>query len=295
MALLFRQHMTKIAANETENSKEGSKNMAERLIGMAAGVVPELSPADAVEAAARGGFDLAGLWFDTDTWTAATTRAVRARLHDTGISAIDIEPIWLRAGDLGTGYFRLLDAGAELGAKNALLVSSDPDMAATAGKIAALCAHAAPLGIRVCLEFGLFTEVKNLAMALAVITQVDSPMVGLLIDPLHLQRSGGRPKDVASIPPGLMPYAQLCDAAETGPTADDPAGIIEEALDGRLQAGEGGLPLAELLAALPASIPLSVELRSKALRDGWPDAVERARVTADATHRFLEKLTVPAS
>jgi sugar phosphate isomerase/epimerase len=269
--------------------------MSERLIGLAAGVVPELSAPEAVEAAARGGFDLAGLWFDPEQWTVATTRAVRARLHDTGIHAIDIEPIWLRAGGLGTDYFRMLDAGAEVGVKNALLVSSDPDMAATAGKIAALCAHAAPLGIRICLEFGLFTEVKNLAMALAVIAQVDSPVVGLLIEPLHLQRSGGRPKDLASIPPGLMPYAQLCDAVEHGPTAEDPEGILREALDGRLQAGEGGLPLIELMAALPPGIPLSVELRSKALRDGWPDPAERARVTAEATRHFLEKLTAPAS
>jgi sugar phosphate isomerase/epimerase len=248
---------------------------------LAAGVGPELRAADAVEAAARGGFDLAGIWFDPETWTTATTRAVRTRFHDTGIHAIDIEPIWLRAGELGPDYFRLLDAGAELGAKNALLVSSDPDMTATAGKIAALCAHATPLGMRICLEFGLFTEVKNLAMALEVIAQVDSPMVGLLIDPLHLQRSGGRPQDIAQIPPG--------------PTENDPAGILEEALDGRLQAGEGGLPLSALMAALPPGIPLSVELRSKALRDGWPDAVERARVTAEATRRFLEKLTAPAS
>jgi sugar phosphate isomerase/epimerase len=164
-------------------------------------------------------------------------------------------------------------------------------MAATARKIAALCEHAAPLGIRVCLEFGLFTTVKTLAMALSVVEQVGSPMAGILIDPLHLQRSGGRPCDVAAVDPVLLPYAQFCDAPEVGPTAEDPAGIIREAIDGRLQAGEGGLPLGELLAALPAGIPLSVELRSKALRDNWPDAVERARVTAQATRAFLERMS----
>lgn len=259
-----------------------------RKIGLAAGVVPELSPAETVEAAARGGFDLSGIWFDPELWTDQTTQDALRRLKDTGIGAIDIEPIWLRPGELDPVYFRMLDAGAELGAKNALLVSLDPDMSANAAKFARLCEHATPLGMRVCLEFGLFTEVKNLTMAHEVLVNAASPAAGLLIDPLHLERSGGRPADVAALPPELLPYAQFCDAPAAGPAADDPDGIISEAVDGRLQAGEGGLPLEELLASLPGEIPLSVELRSKALRDGWPDPVERARVTAQATRRFLE-------
>ena len=261
--------------------------MTERRIGLAAGVVPELGPAEAVEAAAKGGFDLAGLWFDPEAWTDDVTRRVRARLKDTGIGAIDIEPIWIRSGALDPVYFRLLDVGAEAGAQNALAVSLDPDLSATADKLGALCEHAEPRGIRVCLEFGLFTAIKTLEMALAVIGRVTSPAIGLLVDPLHLQRSGGAPKDLANVRPELLPYAQFCDAARSGPGADDPDGIVREALDGRLQAGEGSLPLGELLAVLPAGIPLSVELRSKALREGWPDPVERARVTAEATRRFL--------
>jgi len=42
-----------------------------------------------------------------------------------------------------------------------------------------------------------------------------------------------------------------------------------------------------VLHALPAGTPLSIELRSKFLRDTYPDAAERARVTLAATRRFL--------
>jgi sugar phosphate isomerase/epimerase len=63
---------------------------------------------------------------------------------------------------------------------------------------------------------------------------------------------------------------------------------VEEALDERLLPGEGELPLVELLEALPEGIPISVELRSKALRNGFaPD--ERSQVVADATRRLLSR------
>jgi len=96
---------------------------------------------------------------------------------------------------------------------------------------------------------------------------------------------------VAVVAPTLLPYAQFCDASAIGPSAADPAGIIREAVDERLQTGDGALPLQALLRALPRGIPLSIELRSRALREGWPDPAERARETARATRRFLAEFT----
>ena len=55
----------------------------------------------------------------------------------------------------------------------------------------------------------------------------------------------------------------------------------------RIQFGEGGLALADLYNALPDGIPLSIELRSKALRDTYPDPGERAKVVAQATRTWL--------
>lgn len=260
-----------------------------RRIALASGVIPETLGVRAVEAAARGGWDAVGLWVDRH-WTDRTTVEVRRALVDAGIDAVDVEVLWIKPGPPNPEHARILEVGAAVGAPNALCVSSDPDRAATVAKYAALCAHARSLGMRVSLEFGLFTEVKTLADALAIAAATGDPSAALLIDPLHLARSGGTPEDVARVPRERFAYAQFCDAAASGPSEDDPRGIVTEALDGRLQCGEGALPLPALLAALPEPLVLSVELRSRALREGWPDPVERARVTADATRRFLSRL-----
>lgn len=257
-----------------------------RRIALASGVIPETLGVDAVEAAARGGWDAVGLWVDR-RWTDDTTIRVRRALADSGLAAVDVEVLWIKPGPPNPEHLRILEVGAAVGAPNALCVSSDPDRAATIAKYAALCEHARTLGMRVSLEFGLFTEVKTIADALAIVTATDDPRAALLIDPLHLARSGGTPADVARVPRERFTYAQFCDAPATGARADDAAGIVAEALDGRLQCGDGGLPLAALLDALPADLTLSIELRSRALREAHPDPVERSRVTAAATRRFL--------
>ncbi|MEX6725435.1 sugar phosphate isomerase/epimerase family protein [Parapedomonas caeni] len=256
-------------------------------IALASGVLPEFSPVATVEAAAAAGFDGVGLWFEAADWTAATTRAVRAALAATGMPALDIEVVWLKPGADDPEHFRLLDVGAELGARNVLTVSSDPDRGATVAKFARLCEHAAPLGLRVSLEFMMFTEVRTIDDALDVLARAAQPNAGLLLDPIHLSRSGGTPADIARVAPALLGYAQFCDAPAQAPPRDDTAAILEEAIDGRLLPGDGALPLGDFLDRLPAGLPLSIELRSKALREGYPDAVDRARALATATRAYL--------
>ena len=96
---------------------------------------------------------------------------------------------------------------------------------------------------------------------------------GVLIDNLHLSRSGSSIDDVKAMPIELFPYLQICDAPAQRPT--DFAGLLDEALNGRLCPGEGSLPIVELLKAIPA-VPLSFEVRSKFLRD-IADPVVRAK------------------
>ena len=64
-----------------------------RLLSIAAGVHPDLAPERMVEVAAEAEWPACGVWFDPATWTDATTRAVRKRLDDTGVTALDLEPI----------------------------------------------------------------------------------------------------------------------------------------------------------------------------------------------------------
>jgi sugar phosphate isomerase/epimerase len=256
-------------------------------ISFASGIVPEFGPIETILAAAAGGWDATGLWIEPEHWTGQTTREARAALADTGLELLDVEVIWIKPDSDMVQHKRTIDIGAELGAKNVLCVSSDPDMGATAARLAELCTHAESSGMRVALEFGIFTEVKTLAMAMDVLDAVAHPLRALLIDPIHVDRSFSPIAEIAKVPPALLPYAQFCDAPATRPDPADFGAIITDAIDLRAQCGEGGLPLEALYKALPPGIPLSIELRSKALRDAYPDAGERAKVVAEATRRWL--------
>ncbi len=254
------------------------------LTSLAAGTVPELAPADAVDAAAAAGFPAAGIWVDLTTWTPAVTAAVVDRLDATGLVALDAEPIFLVADRPVDDAKRIVDIAAAVGARFVLVVSRDPDLGRTADQYGELCAHGADIGVRPVFEFMRFMTVRTLPDALDIVRRAGHPDGAVLIDALHLDRGGHGPADVAALDPALLPYAQLCDAPAEHPPAD---ALVTEALDARLLPGDGALPLGALLDALPAAIPLSVELRSKALRDGYPDPAERAKVVFDATQRFL--------
>ena len=256
-------------------------------IAMASGIMPEATPVQLVEAAAQAGFDFGGMWIEPDQWTDATTRAVAARLGDTGLKLIDVEVVWIKPGPPDPDHLRIVEIGAELGARNVLCVSSDPDRGATRDKLAMVIERGAACGIRVNLEFGLFTEVRTIHQASALLAEIASPAAGLLIDSLHWHRSGGTLADIAAVPREWLSYAQLCDAPVPGADPADANAILIEAIDGRMAMGSGGLPLAEIAALLPDGLPIAIEERSKALRDGWPDLNERACEVARTTRAFF--------
>lgn len=249
--------------------------MPRRPLAMASGIMPEASPLDLVECAAAAGFDFGGMWIEPADWTPETTRAIRAALAATGLKLLDAEVVWIKPGPPDPAHDRILDIALELGARNLLCVSSDPDPAATAAKLARLADRAGG-AIRINLEFGLFTEVRTIGQASAILRDIDHPAMALLIDALHWSRSGGTLADIAAVQPHWLSYVQLCDAPMPGADPADPQAILTEAIDGRMALGEGGLPLGALLAALPDHLPIAVEERSKALRDGWPDLHARA-------------------
>jgi sugar phosphate isomerase/epimerase len=257
---------------------------------LAAGVLPEFTPQQTAAAAVAAGWPATGVWVEPSTWTRSVAQEVRAITQDAGITVLDVEVIWLKPGADNPDHFRIIDAGSDIGAGHVLMVSSDPDAGATAGKLGRLSDHAAERGLRVCLEFAAFTEIRSLAAALDILARAGRPEAGLLIDPLHFRRTGGAPADLLRVDPSRFPYAQFCDAPADGPSPDDVAGIIQEAIDLRLPVGEGSLPLGELLDVLPPATPLSIELRSKALRDSYPDPADRARALLASTRAGLDRI-----
>jgi len=263
-----------------------------RPISLAAGVMPDFGPVETSQAAVAAGFDMAGVWVDLASWTPATTVGVRQALG--GLPVLDVEYIRLAPGPLDEAGLRLIDIGAELGAANVLIVSGDPDDQATADKLARLAAYGAERGVRANLEFGVFTAVKSLAQALAILEASGDPSLAVLLDPIHVDRAGVAVREVAAIPRSRLSYAQFCDAPAERPAASDLPAVLRDALDLRMMPGEGALPLQAFLQGLPADLPLSIELRSEALRTGAPDVFDRARRLAAASRAWLAEYDRPA-
>jgi sugar phosphate isomerase/epimerase len=245
------------------------------VLSLAAGTVLDVSAAGTIEAARTSGFDGCGLRLTPEELAPEALRALRTRLDDSGLSLLDVEVVRLRAGDDVASHLRLLDAAAVLGAGHVLAVSEHAEHGATVGAVSWLGEQAAQRGVRVALEFMVFTSVRSLDQALRVIAESATGNVGVLVDALHLHRSGGTPSDLGRIPPGGLAYLQLCDAGASVPT--DPA---DEARHHRLLPGDGGLPLVELVAAAGGEVPISVEVQSDELVRSTTAEVRAGRALA---------------
>lgn len=269
--------------------------MTKRLISLAAGIMPEATPAQLIECAAASDFDFGGMWVEKDTWTPATTRAIRGQARDAGVELLDLEVAWIMPGPPDPWLTELVAIAAELGARNLLCVSSDPDMAATTAKFQAMVDAAKGTGVRVNLEFGIFTEVKTIHMARAVLEAVEGEAKALLVDTLHWARSGGTAEELAAIPHEWLSYCQPCDAPAQGPDLTSFDAIIDDAINRRMPLGHGGLPLAAMIDTLPAHLPLAIEERSATLRDAFPNLIDRARECARTSLAWLERRPLSAN
>ena len=200
-------------------------------------------------------------------------RETLVRLADTGVSVLDVEFLRFepeRPQGIPEGF---LEAGARLGAQYVLVMSTEPLEARTMERFCDLCERAQSYGLHVCLEFAIYTGVRTLADAARLVKDCGYANASVLIDALHFSRSGGVPSDIAGMDASLFRYAQICDAAAVIPT--EPGDLMREARTGRLLPGEGALPLRDLVAALPAAIPLAIEAPVRATAS--LPALERAQ------------------
>jgi sugar phosphate isomerase/epimerase len=180
--------------------------------------------------------------------------------HDVSISLG--EGLLIAPGVDVRSYAHDLDIMAELRIPRINTVSLEPDRARTFGELAALAALAAERDIATCVEPVVGLSIADLPSALAAVEYVDSDEITLLIDTMHVARFGATADDLRSIPAQRIGYIQLSD------TTLQPRMKIyaEEAMYERMTPGEGELPLADMLAALPDDrvVGLEVPMRSRA-------------------------------
>ncbi len=257
--------------------------MTSRQLSLAAGTILDVDPATAVRVAEAAGFGGVGIWFDPETWSPQRARDIRSALASSPVIALDIEPVMLTPG--GDHGDAIVDAAQEIGARNILVASREADIGRVANRLRELADRLRDCDIRLVLEFLPILGIKTLHDALAAVEAADHPLVGVLIDSLHLARAGHSPADLAGLDPHLFPYLQLCDAPALL-EEDSMKARLHEALHGRLLPGDGGLPLKQLLTAVP-NVPISLELRSESLMASFHDPTDRARALYAATTRFL--------
>jgi sugar phosphate isomerase/epimerase len=263
-------------------------------LSLAPVTINEIDPPELIAAAAAAGFDSADLRVLGAPGAAPVTplignrpmiAAVAAACADTGVSIFAATGIWLVPDFSLEAALPALEVAARLGAEQFLAVGNDPEEGRMGENLARLAAAAATAQLGIALELMPYTAVNSVAKARRLIEAVGSANLGLVVDALHLARSGGTPADIAALAPRQVAYLQLCDAPEACPKSMT---LREESLNSRLYPGAGALPLQALLAALPADIVVDVE--TPVARDRARPPAERAVLAAAATRHFLTTL-----
>jgi sugar phosphate isomerase/epimerase len=265
-----------------------------RPLSLAHLTVLDATPPELVSAAAAAGFPHVGIRLTATPSVGVppydclrdgpVLRETLLRLKDTGITVLDTEFLRFepdRPVGVPEGF---LEVSARLGAKHVLVMSAEPEEQRTLERFGELCDQAVKYGLRVGLEFAVYTGVRTLADAARLVKQSGRANTSVVVDFLHFSRSGGQSAHLGTVDPALFHYAQVCDAGPDMPTPTDTPNLIREARGGRLFPGEGALPVAELIAALPPHVPLAIEAPSQAL--ARLPAVERARRAHEALRRY---------
>jgi sugar phosphate isomerase/epimerase len=269
-----------------------------RITGLDHLTMLDVAPPEFVVVAAGAGFDAVGLRIapvspGEEAWPVSPGSPMLAetmrRCGGTGLFVLDVEAIPLGPGSDLSGCERVLETAAVLGARYLNVICDDPDTGRFADRLAELVRLARPYRVRPVIEFTAWRPIRTLASAVAIARGSDG--AGLLLDTLHIQRCGVTAAELAAVDPALLGYLQLCDAPTTLPHGIDVPGrmprgqqasagddAVLEARTGRLLPGEGELPLAELLGALPDSLPVSAEAPSLAARRELSPAQFAARV-----------------
>jgi sugar phosphate isomerase/epimerase len=256
------------------------------------------SPLEQIDAAYAAEFDAVGLrlvpTLDTDIDVMADKSlqlAVERRLQATNLEVLDIEIVRIGPETNLTALVPMLEFGRGIGARYLTVTGRirdecrPADEAPTVSKLRQLCELADRYGIRPQIEFMAFRGIGSLAEATHMINLVEHPNLAICIDVLHHFRSGGTVASVSNLDATTISGVQLCDALAVAPPL---AELPREARYGRLELGEGDLPLRDLLMVVPADVPVAVEIPS--LRRSRLSITERAKELSQCARLILSTI-----
>jgi sugar phosphate isomerase/epimerase len=254
----------------------------------------DASPSQLIDAACAGLFSSVGLriappWMTTLAFplvgNEAAIREVEHKLSDTGITVFDVEAFWIRPETEIASLRPAVELAARLGAQYLLAMGDDPIESRLVSKLGALVELARSFGMGVGLEFLPYVQVGSLQGAIRLVKMLDKPNLGVVVDALHLMRSGASPQALAAQDAHAIAYGQLCDAR--GPEPFGTEQLRRESRSGRYYPGQGALPVAAIVEALPAAKPLAVEAPCEAL--AHLPITTRGRRCGEATRALLAR------
>ena len=190
----------------------------------------------------------------------ALRREMRAAMRDRGIAISLGEGCIVRPGHDVRDLAADMDIMRELGAERINTVSMDPDLARTLDQIAILAEMAAARGMESSVEMCPVLTIDTLASAVAAVRHVGREDFRLLLDTMHLGRSGATAAEIAALDPAMIGYVQLADA----PLKPTNPSYMDEATFERMVPGEGEMPLREYFAVLPKDVMVSLEVPLRA-------------------------------
>ena len=262
-------------------------------IALSPPTLPDTPPIEYVEAAAAAGYDAVGLRlarsplfpYHPIVGDARLIRELKLVLASSGLSVLDVLSFYLQPDTDLDAFAPALGLGAELGARYALVAGDDADWARLRDRTGRFCDMAAGFGIGAALEFAVIRPLATLSQALRLLSELGRKNGVICLDPLNFIRGGGSAALLRGLDPRLFPYAQISDGV-LEPGEPDLTKLGRMSPSQRRMPGDGSLPLRHILDALPAGLPLSVEIP-------MPPTVrlsarEWARATADSTRRFLD-------
>jgi len=266
----------------------------------------DLPPEELIAVAAQAGCDSVCLFVDIPDGLVAADgvtplfatvnrdnyRIVTRALKDSGVSLTNLEFYPLGEQPDFDRYRQSLALGAELGGRLAVVHMHDRQRARAEESLGCFCDIAAEFDLQAGLEFMAPTPgCPDLATALALVGAVARSNLGVAVDLLHAHLTGATPQQVAAIPANRMAYAQVCDTSHPSSTpvilnGDD---YMAVAFD-RQYPGEGVVPVADYIAALPADTRWDVEVPSPAYRQRGLSALEHARRAVSVANLYLNHL-----
>ncbi|EJL28744.1 sugar phosphate isomerase/epimerase [Novosphingobium sp. AP12] len=182
----------------------------------------------------------------------ALRRETLAAMADTAVQVSLGEGFLIRDGLDADAFAPMLDLFAELGAP---LVNA-VNMVASAEPFGRFAEMARTRGMVATVEFLPLMPPASFAKALAFTDACGSDNARVLVDAMHFFRGGSGVEELTGIDPSRIGYVQICDVPMPARMTD--YGL--EARENRLGPGEGDLPLADFIAAIPADVIVGLEV-----------------------------------